>query len=271
MTTAASTARQIPIAHSSAAVLDSRPPLVPHHEARCSPEPVTRLAAQALSSVAGIVPCDLALFRSITPRMEVRDGLILERAAQSRETPIDPGFQHTHGPLDDPFAPIVAARRSASLLTVEDAGGARSLANSAYGRRLHGAGLEHQVTLYLRIAGALTGMIALFRALGARPFDRSEIRVLRQLQPLIEHAHACSAGPSAAPEPSPTLPTLTRREAEVAALIALGASNAEIATALNVERATVKTHLTQIYAKFGVRSRIQLALRLNAETLAAPD
>jgi len=270
MTAAASTAHQIPIAR-SAAVLDSRPRLVPHHEAQCSPEPVTRLAAQALSTVAGIVPCDLALFRSITPRMDVRDGLVLGRAAQSAETPIDPGFPGAHGSADDPFAPVVAARRGASLLTVEDAGGARNLADSAYGRRLHRAGLEQQVTLYFRNAGALAGMIALFRALGARPFDRSEIRVLRQLQPLIEHAHACSAGPGVAPDPSPMLPALTRREAEVAALIALGASNAEIATALNVEQATVKTHLTQIYAKFGVRSRIQLALRLNAEALPAHD
>jgi DNA-binding CsgD family transcriptional regulator len=270
MTAAASTAQQVPIAH-SAEVLDSPPRAVPHHEAQWSPEPVRRLTAQALSTLAGLVPCDLALFRSITPRMQVREGIVLGHAAQGSETEIDPGFLRAHGPVDDPFAPIIAARRGASLLTVEDAGGARRLANSPYGRRLRRAGLEHQVTLYLRAAGAPVGMIALFRAQGGRAFDRSEIRVLRRLQPLIEHAHACSIGPSVAAEPSPTLPALTRREAEVAALIALGASNAEIATALNVEQATVKAHLTQIYAKFGVRSRIQLALRLNAEALPVPD
>ena len=55
---------------------------------------------------------------------------------------------------------------------------------------------------------------------------------------------------------------LTAREAEVAQLVAVGATNAEIARALSVSLATVKTHLTQIYAKVGVRSRTQLAVVL---------
>ena len=268
---AASSSQQIPIALRAAPILETprataaAPPLTPHHEAQRSPDPATRLTAQALSTVAGLIACEFALFRSITRRMEPRDGIILEHAPQSSEAPIDPCIDRTSERAGNPFAPTVAERRGASLLTVEDAGGARKLANSAYGRRLHRAGLEHQVTLYFRAAGALVGMIALFRGQGARAFDRSEIRVLRQLQPLIEQAHARDLGASVAAEPSPTLPALTRREAEVAELIALGASNAEIATALNVEPVTVKTHLTQIYAKFGLRSRTQLAVRLNAE------
>jgi DNA-binding CsgD family transcriptional regulator len=55
---------------------------------------------------------------------------------------------------------------------------------------------------------------------------------------------------------------LTPREADVAALVGRGATNAEIARTLHVTEATVKTHLTRIFAKVGVRSRTQLALLL---------
>jgi DNA-binding NarL/FixJ family response regulator len=52
-------------------------------------------------------------------------------------------------------------------------------------------------------------------------------------------------------------PTLTRREAEVLALIAEGLSNGEIAARLFVSVATVKTHINAIFAKVAVRDRAQ--------------
>jgi DNA-binding NarL/FixJ family response regulator len=51
---------------------------------------------------------------------------------------------------------------------------------------------------------------------------------------------------------------LTPREAEVLAHIAAGESNAEIATALFVSEATVKTHVNHIFSKTGLRDRAQL-------------
>ncbi len=50
---------------------------------------------------------------------------------------------------------------------------------------------------------------------------------------------------------------LTPREAEVLSLIAAGLSNAEIAEALVVSAATVKTHINRIFFKTGVRDRAQ--------------
>ncbi len=57
---------------------------------------------------------------------------------------------------------------------------------------------------------------------------------------------------------SPELPDgLTPREAEVLKLIAAGLSNAEIAEALVVSSATVKTHVNRIFYKTGARDRAQ--------------
>ncbi len=63
------------------------------------------------------------------------------------------------------------------------------------------------------------------------------------------------------PEPSPGAPRqleeLSERELEVLTLIARGQSNDEIALALFVTRATVKTHVTHILTKLRIRDRVQ--------------
>ncbi|MFE9769185.1 response regulator [Streptomyces sp. NPDC005808] len=48
---------------------------------------------------------------------------------------------------------------------------------------------------------------------------------------------------------------LSGREREVLALVAKGTSNREIARVLFISEATVKTHLTHLYAKLGVKDR----------------
>ncbi|WP_030563164.1 response regulator [Streptomyces aureocirculatus] len=77
-------------------------------------------------------------------------------------------------------------------------------------------------------------------------------------------------------EPEPPVRTvetpdgLTTREAEVVALIADGMTNQEIARALHVSTATVKTHINNLFAKAGLKDRAQAVRYAYRHGLAQP-
>jgi DNA-binding CsgD family transcriptional regulator len=57
-------------------------------------------------------------------------------------------------------------------------------------------------------------------------------------------------------------PSLTRREREIAELVAAGLKNVNVAARLRISETTVGTHLRTVYRKLGVHSRVDLARAL---------
>ena len=84
----------------------------------------------------------------------------------------------------------------------------------------------------------------------------------------MSQAEAIAFALGESPEPAPqsdgtqdggVLAQLTRREQDVAMLVARGMSNSQIAATLVISARTVETHVQHIMDKFGVRTRAQIA------------
>jgi DNA-binding NarL/FixJ family response regulator len=89
--------------------------------------------------------------------------------------------------------------------------------------------------------------------------------VTRQL--LDQVGRRLPAAVSRAPE---ALAQLTEREHEVLRMLAAGLSNAEIASALFVSEATVKSHVSNLLGKLGLRDRVQAVIYAYETRLIAP-
>jgi DNA-binding NarL/FixJ family response regulator len=104
----------------------------------------------------------------------------------------------------------------------------------------------------------------------------SAVRVVARGDALIDptvtrrliRAFAESARPPASPPAA--LRALTPRELDVLRQIARGLSNSEIAVELFVEESTVRTHVTRILTKLGLRNRVQAVVLAYQTGLVPP-
>jgi DNA-binding CsgD family transcriptional regulator len=108
--------------------------------------------------------------------------------------------------------------------------------------------IERRATRKSAARASLTQALAVFEGLGARLWEDKTRRELSKIP-----TRAAGEG-------------LTEAEQRIAALVAQGRTNKEVAAAVFVTENTVQTHVRHIFQKLGVRSRTELAAHL----LSAP-
>jgi len=126
---------------------------------------------------------------------------------------------------------------------------ATALARLAHGRALAAAG-DRAAAI-----ATLTEAEAELDSFGAIRRRDEAVRELRRLgHRVVRAARDSTDGP---------LGTLTAREREIAELVADGRTNREVAEQLVLSAKTIEAHLRNIYAKLGVRSRVELTRRVS--------
>lgn len=132
----------------------------------------------------------------------------------------------------------------------------QALAAGAAGFLLKNAGPEDLITA-VRALAAGDGMLS----------PEVTRRVLARFASPTAPAAASAPFPATRPVAALAEP-LTDREAEVLVLLADARSNAEIASALFIGEATVKTHVSRILQKLGARDRVQAVVTAHRMGLA---
>lgn len=245
--------------------------LIPAEEAVLGSAPVLPVMAHALAMVTHRVPASAAAFF-----VGLHKGPVVTRvdpAFGSRQALEDAYREYRRfAPYRDPFV-SEELQRTSRVATIEDVAERSVFDRTHYGRFLRGFGVHAQATVYLRRGDVVVGRIVLLRVADMPAFDTGELAFLHVSQRLIELAYGsvCSVQQAGGRSSILSVAGLTPRQADVARLAAAGATNLEIGRALHLSPSTVKTHLGNVFAKLGVRSRTELAALLGTQAPRRED
>ena len=199
-------------------------------------------AAALAAALPDVLPADRAAAVADLVEIELARGDVAAAAAAIEDTGTAP-LAHAAVLLaqDHPREAVtaVAPALAAAPLTA-------ARARLLEGRALAAAGDRPDAIIALRAAAEA------FEGFGAQRRAGEAVRELRRLGHRVVRAAEQGAGP------------LTAREQEVAELVAAGRTNREIAEQLVLSTRTIEAHLRAIYAKLGVRSRVELTRAVSA-------
>jgi predicted ATPase/GAF domain-containing protein/DNA-binding CsgD family transcriptional regulator/tRNA A-37 threonylcarbamoyl transferase component Bud32 len=247
-------------------------------------------ATQAITAKTGLADLLETLLRIVMQNAGARRGcLLLPRAGQATasQTPAEAWLIEAEATVQPdqvtvlqgiplkpwpvtalPLSLINYVTRTQEAVVLDDRVGRTPFAHDPYllARRPQSA-----LCLPLVSQGRLKGLLYLENRLVQGVFTPERLELLKHLAApaaiALENALLAAPPAPATPRSLADMPpsffipatgqTLTRREIEILALLAAGATNRAIAMQLIISRDTVKTHLKNIFAKLGVTSRQQ--------------
>jgi DNA-binding CsgD family transcriptional regulator len=172
----------------------------------------------------------------------------------------------------DPFYQFDTVPPRGGLYRMSDIAPDRFYASEYFQQYFQQTGLRDEIGLLAPLPSGGMAHLSFSRLDHGCPYKRREVQCLHHYSPillelLVTHcATTRPAGPQTHPHPAAlqdliltemnqTLPTaLTRREAQIAALVLQGHSNASAAVMLSISRETVKVHRRNLYAKLDISS-----------------
>jgi DNA-binding CsgD family transcriptional regulator len=157
----------------------------------------------------------------------------------------------------DPITFLLQSRRHATLVS-DVLPRAELLRSEFFNDFLARDGLHWGINLHAFDGNAALGDLRIWRGRHRREFDERDRLLLDLIEPAFVAAlrRARDARPPAA---APDLSGLSPREQEVAACVARGLTNKEIARELAISLPSVNTYLKRVFEKTGVHRRAALA------------
>ena len=174
----------------------------------------------------------------------------------------------------DPFYQFRAVPSGGGVYRMSDIAPDRFYASEYFQQYFQQTGLRDEVGLLAPLPSGGMAHLSFSRLDHAGPYRRREMQCLQHFSPILLEllaTHCAGFHPPEQPvdgrtpqlalhesilkEVNQTLPArLTRREAQIAALVLQGHSNASAAVMMAISRETVKVHRRNLYAKLGISS-----------------
>lgn len=167
--------------------------------------------------------------------------------------------------LLDPFFRLVEEGRRSGCYRLHDIA-PDHFRRSEYFRVHYGrTGIGEEIGVFFDMGSGLTGVVSFCRWDSSPPITRTDLDLLRALEPAIGalcavhwsnlHARRESQPPRVA---HPAIDTLTLREREIVTMVLRGHSTESIAMQLSISPGTVKIHRKNIYRKLEVSTQAEL-------------
>ncbi len=214
---------------------------------------------KALELINSMLQLSESVFFLVEPDMQHRGAVVFNSGSN-----IEKEYSATYGKMD-PLNPERFNNRDDRIVTLDSQMAPHILKQTIYFQEFMVPNNHRYVAdMFFRYEGQIIAVLTMLRQDLLGNFNKSELVLLRKLQPFLEYSLNSVYLPERSRERRSVSEkySLTEREIDVIELLLSGATNKGIALELSLGLPTVKTHLHHIFQKTGVQSRSELVSKV---------